>query len=275
MDPERGLGDVGQVTARTLRQWQDDMDLGAPAGLTDAGRRVAFATANRRISGLASFLRWAYYQAVIPRPVDVPGRIRGPRHRPGWLVRGEKNALLDAVEHAPARDRAVIVLLLNTGLRVSELSNLKWPDVELRERKGALTIRGKGGKYRHVRVNLECRRALMDLGWEQHRGTDRHVVPGERLGGLGVRGIQGLATRYGKRAGIEGFHAHRLRHTFAHDLAAAGVAREVIAAQLGHASLDTTRLYLESSEEEEQRAVDLLSGRVEREEPRPRHRRRA
>jgi integrase/recombinase XerC len=250
------LCDVGQATARALRQWQDDLQRGEAA---------AFRTINRRLSGVASFLKWAYYQGLIPRLVDPPKRIKGPRGKPRWLTRKEKNALLDAVEHAPSRDRAVIVLLLNSGLRVSELSALKWPDVFLQERKGKLRVRyGKGGKVREVQVNPDCRAALMLLGWETKRGTDGHVVVGERRGQLGPRGIQGLAERYGKAAGIEGFSAHKLRHTFAHDLLETGSDLVRVAAILGHSSLDTTRLYVEPSEDDLQRDVDRLSGRVDR-----------
>ncbi len=253
------LRDVGQVTARILRQWQDDQHVSG---------EVAFTTINRRLSGLATFLKWAYYQGLIPRLIDPPKRIKGPRGKPRWLTRKEKNALLDAVEHAPSRDRAVIVILLNSGLRVFELSALKWPDVILQDRKGKLRIRrGKGGKPREIPVNADCRAALMALGWEKNRATDHYVVVGERLGQLGPRGIQGIAERYGKAAGIEGFSAHKLRHTFAHDLLEAGTPLERVAAILGHSSLDTTRLYVEPSEDDLQRDVDKLSGRVDRAEP--------
>src|SRR3954447_4616376 len=52
------LRDVNQVTGRVLRQWQDDLE---------RGKKFSFTTINRRLSGLASFLKWAYYQGLIPR----------------------------------------------------------------------------------------------------------------------------------------------------------------------------------------------------------------
>jgi integrase/recombinase XerD len=260
------LIDVGQVTARVLRQWQDDMDTGKAWALTEQGGKVAFTTINRRLSGLATFLKWAYYHGLIPRLIDPPKRIKGPRNQPRWLTRKEKLALLDAIEHAPPRDRAVILILLHTGLRIHELSNLTWEDVTLQDRKGTLKIRGKGGKYRKVPVNLDCREALMALGWAEHRGTARRVVVGERRGQLGCRGLQGIADRYGKKAGIKGFTAHQLRHTCAHDLREEGIPMERVATFMGHSSLDTTRLYLESSDDDLQGDADKLSRRSR---PRP------
>lgn len=246
------LRDVGQVTGRVLRQWQDDLE---------RGKKFSFTTINRRLSGLASFLKWAYYQGLIPRLIDPPKRIKGPKGKPRWLKPKEKNALLDTVDHASARDRAIIVLLLNTGLRVFELAGLTWADVVLRERKGELKIRGKGGKHRDVPVNPHCRAALMALGWEKHRGSHRHVVVGERLDRLGVRGIQGIAEKYGKEAGIKEFSAHSLRHTLAHDLIESGTRLERVAEILGHSSLDTTRLYTRPSKDDLQADLDRLPGR--------------
>jgi|SRR5271157_284877 len=258
------LTDVNQVTARILRQWQDDLEGGKACALTDQGEKFAFATINRRISALGAFLKWAYYHDLIPRLIDPPKKIKGPPGEPGWLTPKEKNDLLEAVEHAPPRDRAVIVILLSTGLRIFELSALTWPDVVLSDRKGTLKIRGKGGKYRKVPVNSDCRDALKMLGWEKHRGTDRHVVVGERRGQLGTRGIQGIAERYGKKAGIEGFHAHRMRHTCARDLRLQGVSLEETAEIMGHSSVDTTRLYLKSAERDLQTAMDKISSRGDR-----------
>jgi site-specific recombinase XerD len=62
--------------------------------------------------------------------------------------------------------------------------------------------------------------------------------------------------------------AHKLRHTFAHDLLEAGVALERVACVMGHSSLDTTRLYVEPTEDDLQRDVDRLSGQVEGENQR-------
>ncbi len=69
-----------------------------------------------------------------------------------WLDRKEENALLRVVERTgKIRDIAIIKLLLNTGLRVSELCSLRWSEVVINERKGVLKVlQGKGGKRREV-----------------------------------------------------------------------------------------------------------------------------
>ena len=73
--------------------------------------------------------------------------------------------MIRAVErHGPARDIAMVALMLNTGLRVAELAALRWTDLEVRDRSGKLTVRrGKGRKQRTIPLNIEARNALNKL----------------------------------------------------------------------------------------------------------------
>ena len=110
-----------------------------------------------------------------------------------WLSRTEQNALLRQVErYGSARDVGTVKLLLNTGLRVSELTDLLWSDVEISDHKGELVVRsGKGSKRRVVPLNKDARSALVLLGYQENQGTDKPVMIGQR-GKMTRRGIQNL-----------------------------------------------------------------------------------
>jgi site-specific recombinase XerD len=80
--------------------------------------------------------------------------------------------------------------LLNTGLRVSELTALLWSDIEMSDRKGELVVRsGKGSKRRVVPLNKDARGVLLLLGYEENQELDKPVMIGQR-GQMTRRGIQ-------------------------------------------------------------------------------------
>jgi site-specific recombinase XerD len=242
---EKDNGDppeMDQVNAIQIRAWKDAM-------LSD-GR--AAATINRRLATLGSFLRWAVDEGLIPRQVKPVKAIKQEKlgHR-GLEVKEERN-LLSKVE-ADDRHRAVVHMLLYTGMRVDELAHLKWRDIKLSDRKGTLTVTyGKGGKTRLIPVNVAVRAALELLGLAEYRGRDRHVVYGKR-GPLKVRAIQAIVEKYG-------ISAHMLRHTYAHKfLKIRGNTIVQLATILGHESLDTTKRYTTPSADDLQEAVDRMN----------------
>jgi site-specific recombinase XerD len=229
------------------------------------------ATVGRKLASLKSLLAWAQQAgrqlAVAPAQVPrAPDQIRpGPR----WLDRREQLALLRAVERGGnPRDLAVVQLLLHTGLRVAELCQLTWQDVELGPRSGLLVVRqGKGRKRREIPLNAEARKALEALGYEEKaedpEQRSERVVLGQR-GPLTPRGVQSLLRKYltpnVAAGGLERLSPHLLRHSFCKNLRQAGASLEETAALAGHNTLDTTRLYAEPSRKDLERAVGLLEG---------------
>ncbi len=200
------------------------------------------ATVNRRLAALKSFAHY-HHIALSVRPVAEQAVA------PKWLDGREQAALLREAErgcnvqreHAQ-RDWAIVTLLLNSGLRVSELCALAAEDVNLAERSGALTVRhGKGDKTRTVPLNLDARKAAAAI-----------IFPL----GLTSRSVQRAIEALGRRAGVE-VSPHTLRHTFAHNLIER-VGLERVAALLGHSKLDTTRRYTTPSAADLRRAVETL-----------------
>lgn len=200
------------------------------------------------------------------------------------------------------RDLAVIQTLLGTGLRISELANLRLEDVELSERKGLVRVReGKGGKSRTVPLDNRTRSTLLryiemrkqQIQLTEHASEQRPAAesePGRRSGQqssrrkslsgnsanrkiegplfmgqrgpLNERGIGYLVRKYAYQARLENCTAHTLRHTFAKNLVDTGTPLDQVAILLGHESLDTTKVYTKPSRRDLERAVRKAAGEI-------------
>jgi site-specific recombinase XerD len=219
----------------------------------------ATATVNKHLAALQDFYTWR----GLGRPEGVK-RHQVPRHAPKALEPRAKLRYLRAVEACPsARDRAIALLPLFAGTRIAEIAALDVADVRLSARKGELHLVGKGEKSRTVPVHPKLREAL--AVWLDTRpsrpGADTAAL---FTSGRGTRmttdALADVIDRITKAAGLEDeVTSHRLRHTFGTELTRSGVDIVTVAELMGHASLETTRLYTRPSAADLQRAVDLLS----------------
>lgn len=233
-------------------------------------KRLAAASINRKLSALKAFLAWASESGRIKaNPAEGVRLIGKQKLAPKWLEKREaylvereaeravQVARSEAARFLAVRDRAILVLLLNTGLRISELVALQVQDIQLSERKGSLVVRlGKGEKQRIVPLNETARRALRE--WLEIRGQDQGYCFLDRRGeAMTPSGVHRRLAELGKRVGVE-VHAHLLRHTFAKRLVDSGVGLEKVGALLGHSDLNTTRVYITPGERDLERAVEGL-----------------
>lgn len=157
---------------------------------------------------------------------------------------------------------AIVVLLLNTGIRESELCALELSDIEITERKGTITIRsGKGNKYRIVPLNKESRNALTDYIKTTRPETDSEKVFIGQRGALTRNGVYKIVSRLGEKAINKRVFPHMLRHQCFTAMAKnPDVDLKTISAIAGHSSTElTTRYYINSSQTEKQNAVEALS----------------
>jgi len=129
-------------------------------------------------------------------------------------------------------ERAMVILLLGTGMRIGELAKLTWPDVG----EGVLLLRGKGNKQRTVAPGVTAMRELMRLP----RGAK--VFPFTR------EAMIARLHRVSVHSGVL-FHAHQFRHTYAHRFLEHGNIED-LAEILGHNSIETTRTYLRAHNRE-------------------------
>jgi len=199
--------------------------------------------------------------------VDLRFLPLGPRLRPPGLTAPEVQALLRAAgetRHGLAkRNYALVTLLVETGLRVGEVCQLRRGDLEVHDRSGRVRVReGKGRKAREVPLNSNARRGLrLYLADRPKPQPEDPVFLSERGGKpLALRTVQATIAELGQRAHIRRLPVtpHLMRHTFAlrylkHN---PGELLE-LATLLGHESLDTTALYARPT-------VEQLAARVER-----------
>jgi integrase/recombinase XerD len=219
----------------------------------------ATATVNKHLAALVDFYTWR----GLGQPQGVK-RHQVARHAPKALEPRAKLRYLRAVEAGPsARDRAIALLPLFAGTRIAEISALDIADVRLSARKGEVHLVGKGEKSRTVPVHPKLREAL--AAWLAERperpGADTAAL---FTSGRGTRmttdALADVIDRITSAASLENeVTSHRLRHTFGTELTRNGVDIVTVAELMGHASLETTRLYTRPREADMQRAVDALS----------------
>ena len=141
------------------------------------------------------------------------------------------------------REQAIIELLLSTGIRLSELTGLRWSDLDLQNRK--MIVFGKGSKYRTVFFNSQAKVALLKYRLI-HPGDDPHVFVSDRYPyrALKKEGVARIIKQIDKRKQFSAHvTAHVLRHTFATQAIAKGMDIEKLKTILGHEEISTTLIY--------------------------------
>jgi len=232
--------------------------------LEDGEGGLAARTIARRlssVSGLFAYLVARGDAGVVRNPVPrglssrQPGRrgrggvplVRTPRTLPRVLSPDEVDAVLAALR--TRRDTAMVRAMLLGGLRRCETLGLRLGDVNAGERR-LFIADGKGGRQRIVPVSSRFFTALGDYlhGERPHSSTTDRVfvvLKGPHRGGaLSAAGLDEILAAVRVRAGLARLTCHQLRHTCFTRLREAGMALEAIQAQAGHASIESTRLYL-------------------------------
>ena len=239
-------------------------DLNAPligAFLDDleGGRKNSVRSRNLRITVIRSFFRYAAMEApqhsgLIQRVLAIPNK-RQERRLVGFLTRPEVDALLAAPNRTTwlgRRDHGLLLMAIQTGLRLSEMTSLRREHIVLG--KGAhVRCEGKGRKERCTPLTKPTVTVLTE--WLREQGQRGTVIlfPTARGGRLSADAVQYLVTKYeavARRAcstlSTKRVTPHLLRHTAAMELLQAGVDRAVIALWLGHESVETTQIYLDA-----------------------------
>ena len=157
---------------------------------------------------------------------------------------------------------AIIVLLLNTGIRESELCNLELSDVTISDRKGVIIIRsGKGNKYREIPLNVDARNALNDyiLNARPSDAETEKVFIGQR-GALTRNAIYKIVSKMGLKYIGKKVYPHMLRHQCFTAMAKNNkVDLKTISSLAGHSSIELTmKYYINSSKQEKIDAVEKL-----------------
>ena len=205
----------------------------------------------RQLSSFRRFFRYIMREGM--RDTDPTADIEMPRigrSLPKTLTEDEVDALLNAPntdEPLGHRDRAMLELLYATGLRVSELINLKQSQINFNQ--GVLRIVGKGDRERLIPLTDDAQRWLRDfidgprMEILLERQTD-YLFPTRRGDRMTRQAFWHIIKRYAEKAGIrKKMSPHSLRHAFATHLLNRGADLRVVQLLLGHSDLSTTQIY--------------------------------
>jgi len=217
-------------------------------------------TINRYLVSLKRYFSWASQTEQIQRnPADPVKLVTETTTAPEQISDTQETKLMAAVERENnQRDITMITLMLHTGLRVSEVCDLKWEHVVLQPRSGYLKIWGKRQKYREVPLNSTARKTLSELQFEQNPQADDVVFVSVRTKGkLTPRAIGFIVKKYAKRAEID-IHPHDLRHRFGYRMAKSTPLHR-LAQIMGHDSLDTTMIYIKATQHDLQQEVEDIA----------------
>jgi len=261
---ERGLSanTLGAYRADlvALRRWLAERDTSLIyATRSDLLAFIAFRTEQgakprstaRQLSSFRRFYRFLLRESVIQEDPTV--KIEMPRigrSLPQSLTEGEVESLLaapDVSDPLGHRDRTMLEVLYATGLRVSELINLKQSEINLNQ--GVLRIVGKGGRERLIPLGDEAQNWIRQFiaGSRTEilleRQTD-YLFPTRRGDRMTRQAFWHIIKRYSKQAGISSkMSPHTLRHAFATHLLNNGADLRVVQMLLGHSDLSTTQIY--------------------------------
>lgn len=186
-----------------------------------------------------------------------------PEKQPTYLSDEDCRRLLELVanEAKPTvkeRDIAMVIFLVHLGLRVSELTGLKLPDIDLE--RGQIKITRKGNKEQYLHMNSETVRALVKYLPHRKNAQNGACFVGVKGGNLHRTHVYDIVQRYLKAAGIDKgrYGPHLLRHTFCTRLHQKGAGAFTIKELAGHKSLNTTMRYVNIDNREQTDAINKL-----------------
>jgi len=180
-------------------------------------------------------------------------KVKVPKTLPPYTKDSEVERLLSAIGNKRShkgcivRDTLITELALKTGLRRSELANLEAEDIH----PDFLVVRnGKGGKDRVIPLVASIAQRLKNF--------TQGMKPEEKVFKLKAACISNKIRQFAKKAGLNGFHTHTMRHKFATDLLERGANIKQIQELLGHENLATTEVYLSVTDQGKRDAINLL-----------------
>jgi integrase/recombinase XerD len=202
------------------------------------------ASQNRALSAIKSLLSFGHETGYLPFNVGAAVKLRPNRNTLAQRILEESavSKLIDAATEG--RDRVLLKLLYVSGVRVSELCDLKWCDALARQEGGQITVFGKGGKTRTVLLKPTVWRQLLSIKGEA-KAVDPIFRSRKGGGGLDVSQVRRIVYAAAKKAGLEQkVSPHWMRHAHASHALDRSAPIHLVQATLGHASVSTTGRYL-------------------------------
>ena len=230
---DQGVTHLDQVTRRSIEAFVEH----------EQDRGIKPKTLCVRLMCVYAFLRfWTEREAIHSDVLQKKVRVRVPETLPRAMDPEDVKALIGATDHV--RDRAMILMLLRTGMRIGELLSLRISDIHLKEKKVIIFEAQKTGVGRVVYFSDDAKEALNSWLKAKHPAQEL-VFVSQRRNVLSYKGARLRFIKHVEAAGLseKGYTIHCLRHTFASELLNAGMRLECLQQLLGHASLEVTRRY--------------------------------
>jgi len=258
-----------QFTQQRLRKQPSQLELteidapliGAFLDEMENSRSITARSRNVRLAAIRSFFRYAALEAPaqsaqIQRVLAIPSK-RHTRRLVTFLTEAEVAALLAAPDQrtwSGRRDHALLLVAVQTGLRLSEMTGLQRQDVVLTGTGAHVRVLGKGRKERCTPLTKQTAAVLKAWMREPSKADTATLFPNARGGRLSRDGVQYILSTHIARAcetcpslKEKRVTPHSLRHSAAMALLHAGVDRAMIALWLGHESVETTQMYLHAN----------------------------
>ena len=215
----------------------------------EKGRGISDRTLENTRANLSSFFQWLTAEELIQKnPCVAVKNIKFTKSIKIPFSPIEIDALRFACK--TDRERAMLELLLSSGIRVSELTALTIQDIDFE--KMSVHVRcGKGGKARITYINDLAKMHLLNYLMSR-KVTGDYLFYNKWRKPLNAGGVRHILNQLGERAKVPNVHPHRFRRTFASTLAQRGMAIEEIRKLLGHSNLNTTLEYVYTSDEQVQ-----------------------
>lgn len=208
-------------------------------------RNVSNRTLENVRANLSAFFQWMVNDELISKnpcrlipPIKFTDKVRLP------LSSVEIDALRTACKNT--KERALVELLLASGIRVSELTNIKIGDVDFNNMSIHIT-KGKGAKERTVYINDLARTHLVNY-LNSRTNFGEYLFYNKKKESLNAGGVRFILNTLAKRANVDNVHPHRFRRTFASELASRGMDIQEIRKLLGHSNINTTLEYIYTSD---------------------------
>jgi len=249
------ITEASQITMDNVRQFRLFL-----SRLRVGDKNLCRATQNYHIIALRSFLKYLARRDIKTLVAEKLELAKIGERTVDFLEGSDLERILAAplkqksLEIIKLRDKAILELFFSTGLRVSELANLKIDSINLK--KDEFTVRGKGDKPRIVFLSNQAKHWVkqyldkrQDMDPALFIGHDRASAKrdqneGKKTSSITPRSIQRLVQKYARAAGItKDVTPHTLRHSYATDLLMNGADIRSVQSMLGHSSITTTQIY--------------------------------
>ena len=256
---QQGKSEIAEVTKADIRGYLD---------YVATARGNSNVTRARKLAAIKLFFNYLVEnEGIEANPAASIRSPRIPEKEPAYLTEEECIRLLRTITQrgrprVQKRDMAMVILLLHTGLRASELTSLKLTNVDLV--RGQIKITRKGNKEQYLHLNGETVNMLARYLANRPEAENGRFFVGTNGGNLDRTYLYNIVRRYLRLAGInKGKHGpHLFRHTFCTRLHQKGVGPFTIKDLAGHRSLNTTMRYIRIENKEQAEAIDLLEFRI-------------